>query len=161
MLKLGPSSAKALESLEEQGISAWPSQTDQPVLPREISSLTSTELSNYFTRLTAWSDYVAVQLSAAQVDEVTIEKQLTAIQNSLLNSKMSSAVKGDRITLVKAQVSQDPKVIKLEKEWLEVYAYRKMVETIYNNLDRDTTLISREISRRSGDQTMRKGNRST
>ena len=159
MLKLGPKSAQALETLEEQGILPWPSQSDQPVLPREISSLTSTELSNYFTRLTAWSDYVAVQLSAAQIDEVTLEKKVAFMQNTLLDSKMSSAVKGDRITLVKAQVSQDPKVIELENEWLEVYAYRKMVETIYNNLERDTTLISREISRRSGDQTLRKGNR--
>lgn len=156
MLRLGPQSQQAVDTLREQGIEMWPEQTDQPVLPAEISSLDSTQLSDLFTRVTAWSSYVSGQLSAAQIDEASIEKLLTRKVNNLMDEKSRTPVKGDRVTMVKAQVSQAPAVIKLEDELAVAYAYRKMVETIYYNLERDSNLISREITRRSGNNGTRR-----
>jgi hypothetical protein len=65
---------------------------------------------------------------------------------------MASAGRGDRITLVKAQVSVDDTVLALAQTAEEKYAYRKLVEMMLNNHERDLQLVSREITRRTNDQ---------
>lgn len=150
-IKLGNASQMAVDILKSQGIEMWPEQTSQVVLPKDISSVDSDVLSDLFTRLTAWSDYVNTQLSAAVIDEKAAEKSLEFQQNKMLVSRMGASVKGERITVVKAEIAVDPVIAGLEKSVFDAYAYRKMVETVSNNLDRDITLISREITRRSND----------
>jgi len=150
-VKLGKASQMAVDILKSQGIEMWPEQTSQVVLPKDISSVDSEVLSDLFTRLTAWSDYVNTQLSAALIDEKAAEKALDLAQNKMLVARMGAGVKGERITVVKAEIATDQTIIALDKVLFEAYAYRKMVETVVNNLDRDITLISREITRRSND----------
>ena len=41
--------------------------------------------------------------------------------------------------------------MELEEELMRAYAYRKMVEVISNNFERDVSLVSREITRRTND----------
>jgi rRNA processing protein Krr1/Pno1 len=65
---------------------------------------------------------------------------------------MGSAVKGERITLVKAQISLDPTLVELSGKYEEAYAYRKLVEMLLSNHERDLSLVSREITRRASDQ---------
>ena len=65
---------------------------------------------------------------------------------------MGAAARGERITLVKAQISIDPKIQELSQAYEEKYAYRKLVEMILNNHERDLSLVSREITRRGSDQ---------
>ncbi len=65
-LKLGESSQKAVDELLSQGFSIAQQQDDYPLMPRDLTELDSEQLSLLFSRLTAWSNYVATQLSAAQ-----------------------------------------------------------------------------------------------
>lgn len=157
MLRLGEKSNNAVNTLLSQGINMAPTQSVQVTLPSDISSVSSEELSNLFTKLTAWSNYVSSQLAAAQVDEKAVEKKLEFSTNKMLVARMSKSAKGETVTLIKAEISTDPTIVGLEGELMEAYAYRKMVEVVANNIDRDISLVSREITRRSYDtKTFRK-----
>ncbi len=157
MLRLGEKSQSAVDLLSTQGIRMAPNQSVQVTLPSDISSVSSEELSNLFTKLTAWSNYVASQLAAAQVDEKALEKKLEFATNKMLVARMGKSSKGETVTLIKAEISTDPTIMDLDTKLLEAYAYRKMVEVVFNNLDRDISLVSREITRRSYDtKTFRK-----
>lgn len=151
MLNLGPMSDLAVKKMANQNISMWPEQSGQPQMPRDISLLDSDELSALFTQLTAWSNFVAGQLAAAQVDEYVLNKKKDSLEAKLFLDKDNSKVKGERVTLIKAQVAADPKVMDLEDQIMHAYAYRKMVEVVSNNFERDVALVSREITRRTND----------
>jgi hypothetical protein len=159
MLNLGPMSDLAVKKMAEQNINMWPDQSDQPKMPRDISVLDSDELSGLFTQLTAWSNYVAGQLAAAQVDEHVLNKKKDSLEARLFLDKDNSKVKGERVTLIKAQVAADPKVEDLENQLTHAYAYRKMVEVVANNFERDVALVSREITRRTNDIRMSRKDR--
>jgi hypothetical protein len=120
-------------------------------MPKDISLLESDELSALFTRLTAWSNFVAGQLAASQVDEKVLEKRRDMLEAKLLIMKDTSKVKGERVTMMKAQVMADPDFMAIEERYMNAYAYRKMLEVVYNNFERDVALVSREITRRTND----------
>lgn len=151
MLNLGPISDLAVKKMAKQNIKMWPDQLEQPKMPKDISILDSDELSVLFTELTAWSNFVAGQLAAAQVDEHVLNKKKDSLEAKLFLDKDNSKVKGERVTLIKAQVAADPRIEDLENQLTHAYAYRKMVEVVANNFERDVALVSREITRRTND----------
>ena len=59
--------------------------------------------------------------------------------------------KNDKVAALKAAIASDPTIMKLSDNLDNIYAYRKMVEVMFHNLERDTALVSREITRRSSD----------
>jgi hypothetical protein len=149
----------AVKKMAEQNINMWPDQSNQPKMPKDISVLDSDELSSLFTELTAWSNFVAGQLAAAQVDEHVLNKKKDSLEARLFLDKDNSKVKGERVTLIKAQVAADPKIEDLENQLTHAYAYRKMVEVVANNFERDVALVSREITRRTNDIRMSRKDR--
>jgi hypothetical protein len=90
-------------------------------------------------------------LAVAQVDERAAQRKLAFKENTLLVSRLGSATKGDRVTLVKAQIAIDPEILALSQDYEDKYAYRKLVEMMLSNYERDIALISRELTRRSND----------
>ena len=141
----------ALSKLNELGLSITRPTMDVGELPRDITLLASEQLGEKFTILTAWADYAATQLAVAQVEERAAQKKLEYLENRLLVQRMGAAAKGDRITLVKAQIAIDQDVRDLELDYEEKYAYRKLVEMMLSNYERDISLVSREMTRRSND----------
>jgi hypothetical protein len=150
-LKLGKASAEAIDDLLNQGFTIAPTQGDYPLMPKDLTALGGEQLSNLFSHVTAWTNYVATQLSAAQIDERSLEKQYDMEYAKQMVLRKATAEKGDKVTALKAEVNADPKMLKLSDELDKAYAYRKMIEVMYNNLERDAALISREITRRTGD----------
>jgi hypothetical protein len=69
--------------------------------------------------------------------------------NRLIVEKMGAATKGDKVTLIKAQISIDEEILRLVEVFEERYARRKILEMMLNNQERDITLVSREITRRT------------
>lgn len=124
----------------------------QVTLPKDITDLNSEQLAEMFTALTIWADYLASQLAESQIKERNAKNKLDFEENTQLVRRMGSAVKGERVTLVKAQIATDPKVVALSDSYEETYAYRKILEMLVNNHDRDLALVSREITRRTSDQ---------
>jgi hypothetical protein len=141
----------AVTKLQELGLSIQKPTMMQAELPSDITMLTSEQLGEKFTVLTAWADYAASQLAVAQVEERASQRKLDFLENTLLVKKMGVAVKGERITLVKAQIAVDQDVLDLSQDYEDKYAYRKLVEMMLGNYERDIALVSRELTRRSND----------
>lgn len=149
-LKLGQASKRAVEELLDQGFVISPTQSVFPVPHPDLTLLDSEELSRLFSQLTAWTNYVATQLAAAQIDERSAEKLLETETAKLMVLSKSSTVKVP-VASLKADVAKQPEIIKLADDLEVLYAYRKMVEVMFFNLERDSALISRELTRRASD----------
>jgi hypothetical protein len=141
----------AVSKLQELGLSISRPTMDVGSLPSDITALSSEQLGEKFTILTAWADYAATQLAVAQIEERAAQRKLDLLENTLLVRKMGTAVKGERITLVKAQIATDQDVLDLAQDYEDKYAYRKLVEMMLANYERDIALVSRELTRRSND----------
>jgi hypothetical protein len=142
----------AIDRFQEFGAVFVRPSFDQVKLPEDITLLSSEQLAEQFSRLTAWSDYIASQLTFAQLDERAALREAELTENRKLMTRMNNTVKGERITYVKAEISLDPDVIEAQNLYEEKHAYRKLVEMLLANHERDITLVSREITRRTSDQ---------
>lgn len=142
----------ALEKFAGWGLTFSKPSDEQVQLPSDITSISSEQLGELFTRLTAWTDYIASQKVLAELEERAALKQKEFTENTMLIRRMGASVKGERITAVKAEVSIHPELVALENDYEEKYAYRKLVDMLLTNHERDLVLVSREITRRTNDQ---------
>lgn len=142
----------ALDPIVSKGINLPRPKYEQAVLPPDITVLSSEQLAEMFTVLTGWADYIASQLVQAQLAERNAERKLDLATNTMMVQKLGAATKGDKVTLIRAQIAIDPNIVALQDSHEEKYAYRKMLEVMLNNQERDITLVSREITRRTSDQ---------
>lgn len=145
-------------STPDWGLQFTRPELEQVKLPYDITLLSSEQLAQKFTELTAWADYIASELVVAQTEEEVAERHYKLAFDRLLVEKMGTRTTGDRITLIRAQVNIDPRIQEGAQTMAEKTAYRKMVQMLLENHQRDITLVSREITRRSNDQqSSRKG----
>jgi hypothetical protein len=122
---------------------------DQAVLPPDITELSSEQLAEMFTILTGWADYMSSQLVQAQLAERDALRKAEFAESKSLVRLTTGSPKGTTVSLIKAQIDIDPDIQDLRDKYEEKYAYRKILEMMLNNQERDITLVSREISRRS------------
>jgi hypothetical protein len=123
------------------------------VLPEDISEVPSETLGSLMSKLTAWSNYIETQLAIAEDKERQLLRKKGIIEAELL--EQYPQVKGERITAIKSKISVHPDVLDADDAYEEAYAYRRLVKVLYDNYERDRSLVSREITRR-GEQA-RKG----
>jgi len=141
----------ALDKFKDWGLAFNKPSDEQVTLPSDITMLNSEQLGEIFTRLTAWTDYIASQLVHAQLEERAAQKLLEYNENIMFVKRLGAGVKGERVTTVKAEIAVNPEIVQLSNQYEEKYAYRKLVEMLLNNHERDLSLVSREITRRSND----------
>lgn len=141
----------ALEKFKDWNLTFHKPAGEQVSLPTDITTIDSEELGELFTRLTAWTDYINSQLTMAQLEERAALKKKDFTENTMLIKRMGAQVKGERITAVKAEISINPEIVQLDNDYEEKYAYRKLVEMLLTNHERDLSLVSREITRRSNE----------
>jgi hypothetical protein len=141
----------AIEKFQDWGLTFRKPSEEQVELPPDITMLNSEQLGEIFTRLTAWTDYIASQLVHSQLEERAAQKAMEYNENLLLVKRLGAGVKGERVTTVKAEIAVDENIVRLSNQYEEKYAYRKLVEMLLNNHERDLSLVSREITRRSND----------
>lgn len=121
----------------------------QVVLPPDITDVTSEQLGELLTKLTSWTNYIASQLAMAQLEERSALKKLEFLESTMLVKRMGAQTKGERITTVKAEIAIHQDIVDLSNDYEEKYAYRKLVEMLMTNHERDVFVVSREMSRRS------------
>lgn len=141
----------AVKKFEGWGLSFNKPNDDQVKIPSDITAVSSEDLGELFTRLTVWTDYINSQLTMAQLEERAALKAKEFKENTTLVRRMGSQAKGERVTAIKAEISIDPDIVALDNDYEEKYAYRKLVEMLLTNHERDLQLVSREITRRSND----------
>jgi hypothetical protein len=133
----------------QQGLALQKPVYNQAILPPDITELSSEQLAEMFTVLTGWADYMSSQLVQAQLAERDALRRAEFAESKAIVRLTVGAPKGTTVTLIKAQIDTDPEIVDLRDKYEEKYAYRKIMEMLLTNQERDITLVSREITRRS------------
>jgi hypothetical protein len=144
-LQVSDLAAKTLADLAKQGLVVGTS-TDMstPRLPENITDIDDESLMELFANLTAYLDFISFQVSLAQIDERDAERKLDqAVAMVTANQPKALAA------VIKAAALSDPSVVRLSDDHSIKYNYRKIIETMANNLERDIYLVSRELTRRT------------
>lgn len=144
-------SRKVLESLSELGItlSAKP-DFEIPQLPRDITELDDEGLMDLFVQFTQWNDHLSGARAIAVINEREAERLVEAKEAAAMVSNWQGG-KGDRVAVVKAMIVTDPQVEALKHDLDIKYAFRKLLETRAENVERDSQVVSRELTRRTSD----------
>jgi hypothetical protein len=140
-------SQRATRRLEREDLYLPPRpEGDVPELPEDPTELSDGALMSLFTRMSSWVEYTGGRLAAAEVDE-------KSCADTLERHKALSAVKNaseKTVTAAKARAFEDPEYVKAQEDKQTAFAYRRMLQTIYDSADRRATLLSRELTRRVG-----------
>ena len=108
------------------------------------------------SKLESWAEYLAVQLTLAQIDEEYWQLKINE-KTALLQIENKAA---KTATLLKAAPWEDADYTEIQQQYHKAYRYRKLVEALYANMDRRLSLTSRELTRRVGrDSRERRGTR--
>lgn len=123
---------------------------DSPELPRDITMLDDEDLMDLFVQLTSWTDFLSGQQALAAIEERDTQRILDQAEAQALldNWKGSSQ---DRVAVAKAQITISPRVMDLRQKLDTQHAYRKLIETLTSNVERDAQVVSRELTRRTAD----------
>lgn len=157
-----PSSERATTRLARDGI-LLPDRPDWPQmpLPEDITSISDESLIELYVRVTTWTGFLATRSAAAMVDERSAETALEVEEAKALLASWGGT-KDDRVTVAKAERMTDPRVIKLRQIHEDRYAERKLLEVLSGHSERNASLISRELTRRtSGPAPERRASRFT
>jgi hypothetical protein len=152
-LRLSEQSAKAVADLQKQGLRVPAQPEDRlPRLPNDITSLHDENLMVLFTEITSWLDYVAVQVACAEIDERALQRSLDYAEAGALIGGWSGD-RADRVSIARAKQAVAPEVQRIQAEFAEAHNYRKLIQTLAQNLERDSALVSRELTRRTSGST--------
>lgn len=145
--RFGDSSRQAINKIRGQGISIPDSPDfDMPSLPADITVLSGEDVIVLLSDITSWLEFIEVQFYSAQVDEEFERIKLDELQASIqIEQKTEKTVSSQ-----KAHAVVDEKVVEQRMRHHRAYTYRKLMETVYNRLDRQRFIVSREITRRTG-----------
>ena len=135
-----------LEVLKHQGLQVRTSmKMETPELPIDITEIGDEDLMLLFSKLTAYNNFLSTQFACAMIDERDSERSLDYEEGVAF--LQSYAGKTSLASLVKAHVATNPKVVELKEIHSARYNYRKLLEVMVNNVERDTALVSRELTR--------------
>lgn len=104
-------------------------------------------LMTQFTLFTRWADHLNVEVALAEITEATAERIFRRIRDVAMLGV--SPARG-QVTAAKAAAGLSAEVIEAEDEAASAKAYRKLVQSLYENVERDASLLSRELTRRLG-----------
>lgn len=143
-------SSSVLDVLSSQGL-ALPTSLESavPSLPSDITDLDDEDLIRLFQHLTEFTKFVKVQMTCAQIDENQTKKMADTLEATLMVSTSASSGPKTTVSYVKSVVAADPQLAKLNDALQAKHDYRKMIEVMVTNLESDTNLVSRELTRRT------------
>lgn len=140
-LRMGLASLEAKRQLDLQSIPV-PNRPryEFPVLPNDPTDLSDSELMKTFREINRWSEFLGVQKVMAEVDERYAEAALDKGKIVLgVNLKSNDG---------RAAAAQNEELWALQDEYQQRMAYRKVMEMTYDNAERNSALLSRELTRR-------------
>ena len=114
-----------------------------PKIPDDITELADEELVVMMTLLTRWAEHLGVQLAMAEVDERWAE---AGMEKERAVALLDGSAKD--VTQRKAKAYQSEEFLEAEEKYHEAMAYRKLVAVLFNNAERWSALLSRDLTRR-------------
>lgn len=94
-----------------------------------------------------WADYLSVRLGLAEIDERFKE---AVVKKTEALALVSSHPEKGKMTLAKAERYLDDDAESAREELDEAYSYRKLLSLLFGKVERDSALVSRELTRRVG-----------
>lgn len=130
-----------------------------PDVPKDLTELDDEGLMGLFGELTSYANFLNAQYACAVIDEKNAENALDFEESKGFISAHEENKK-ETVTLMKARLATNPTIVHLKESLSAKYAYRKLIEVMVNNVERNTVLISRELTRRTaGGNTFTRGQR--
>lgn len=121
-----------------------PDESDVPELPANLSEVSDTVLMSLYNRLVNWAGFAGGELARATIDEKKAERALSRVETLYTVQYKSEKT----VAATKARVALEPDYQEAEDKVDSCFAYRKMVESIYQDCERKAAAASRELSRR-------------
>lgn len=142
-------SNSVVDSLKKIGIAlAAKPLFDIPDLPRDLTELDDEALMDIFVQFTAWNDYLSGARAVAVINEREAERLVEASEaNEFLNQWKGTSA--ERIAVVKNKIAANPEIVTMKYDYDVKYAYRKLLETRADDVERNSQVISRELTRRT------------
>lgn len=141
---------EAEAELEREGLRLPPKpKFESPQVPTRLAELDDDTLMNLFVRLTRWADYLNGQLALAMIEERSAEGRLAIAEATALLGNWGGT-KEDRVALSKAERDLVPEVVEHKDDLAIKYAKRKLIEVLFTSAERDSAVVSRELTRRVG-----------
>lgn len=149
-LQTGPASRTAAARLTRQGIDpfTWVRQPgrEPPRIPANLPDIQDPELMGLFRQISEWAKYLRLQLAMAEVDESAAEHQENSTE-ALARARSG----GKTVTEMKALARDDTSFAAAAEAHAAAYGYRKLVAALFENVEYDRFLLSREITRRGNE----------
>ena len=138
-----------MKILEAQGMPVRRSlDIDAPMFPKDITVVDDQELMVLATKYMENYSFIRTQVACAALAELEAENAYISAEAKAFLSKTNGKTT-EKATMLKAAVITDPEIEELAKAKMYAYAYRKMLETTMDNLERYYSLTSRELTRRT------------
>jgi hypothetical protein len=142
-------SDEVMKILEAQGMPVRRSlDIDAPMFPKDITVVDDQELMVLATKYMENYSFIRTQVACASLAELEAENAYSSAEAKAFLSKTNGKTT-EKATMLKAAVITDPEIEELAKIKMYAYAYRKMLETTMDNLERYYSLTSRELTRRT------------
>lgn len=142
-------SNEVMKILEAQGMPVRRSlDIDAPIFPKDITVVDDQELMVLATKYMENYSFMRTQVACAALAELEAENAYSSAEAKAFLSKTNGKTT-EKATMLKAAVITDPEIEELAKVKMYAYAYRKMLETTMDNLERYYSLTSRELTRRT------------
>jgi hypothetical protein len=119
-----------------------------PLLPEDLGDLSDRILMQMFNELTQWANYAAFLVTRAEVKEEEAEASLRVAEAKYIVLNVGKGEAG--IQRANKERDIDTEVIGLREKVLQAKALRKMLITVFTNIDRSMFVVSRDLSRRIG-----------
>jgi len=148
--------------LEKQGLAVRKTlDLDMPDFPDDITLVDDQELMVMASKYMENYNMMRTQTACAQIAELEAENAYDLAEARALLST-SSGKSTEKAGLLKAAVLAQPDIQEKLKTKSYTYAYRKLMETTQDNMERYYGLVSRELTRRtSSDRDRMRNNRFT
>jgi hypothetical protein len=154
LIATGASEA-VISLMESQGLTVRRNlKLDIPAFPNDITMVDDQELMILAAKYMENYNFVSTQVACAAIAELEAENayEMSHARGLMLKTTGKTTEKS---IMLKAAVLSDPDTIKLIQDKTHAYAYRKMLETMQDSLERYYYLVSRELTRRTHGEKMR------
>ena len=146
-MNVGVSGSEALQALRGQGFAVDEEFVGiVPQMPFDITDLDDLGVMRLWQEYNAYLAFILAQVTVAAMDETSAKKKL-----DLIDAEYTAKHTQPKMTVsaIKALVAVEEEVQDAEYTYEVKHNYRKGMEMLHTNVERDCAFISRELTRRT------------
>jgi len=143
----GTSSASIMSTMRSQGFEIDSEFTGiLPQMPDDITDYDDLGVMRLWQEYNAYASFILSQVTVAEMDEAAAKKKLDLVEAKYIAKHTQPKV---TVASIKALVAVEEEVQDAEYEYDVAHNYRKGMDMLYTNVERDCSFISRDLTRRT------------